>query len=60
MTIYAKDEIRAGIVMEKDCGDSIFVAKSTPTVPLSEISERLDAARKRLDDIARAIAANRK
>ena len=59
MTIYEKDEIRAGIFMEKDCADPIVVSKSTATVPLSEIHEKLERVRQKLAVIAQVVAANR-
>jgi hypothetical protein len=64
MTHFAKDEIKAGIFMIKDAGLPIFIGKSEPVrygskpkVSLSEINQRLEAARLRLAEIARAVGA---
>jgi len=64
MTIYAKDEIRAGIVMEKDAPWEAM-PRSKPSAPkygdasFAQVSQKLDQARLRLEKIRDALRSAR-
>jgi hypothetical protein len=56
-TVYPKSDIVAGMFMTKDA-TVIEPAKSSPT--LSDIAERLERFRKKLNVVAQVVAANRR
>ena len=55
MPIYQKSEIRKGMYLELDCPIRARIPRygDAPDQPFAEISDRLDAAKKRLEQIAK-------
>lgn len=62
MTRFEKSEIKAGMLMTKDCGDAVFNNKSPSTAApsLPDIAKKLERVRKKLAVLQQVAAQNRR
>ena len=60
MPIYEKSEIRRGMYLELDCPIRTRIPREPDPQPFAEISDRLDSARARLDQLVKDIRSARR